>query len=66
MLFRSDRTLDVVVEQYSVLRKDGTYPFSYAPDALHWKDVAAGAPGIAPGETRFLYVDADGRLGDKP
>jgi hypothetical protein len=23
---RPDRTLDVVVEQYSVLRKDGTYP----------------------------------------
>jgi hypothetical protein len=63
---RPDRTLDVVVEQYSLLRKDGTYPFSYAPDALHWKDVAAGVPGIAPGETRFLYVDADGRLSDEP
>jgi hypothetical protein len=63
---RPDRTLDVVVEQYSLLRKDGTYPFSYAPDALHWKDVAAGAPGIAPGDTRFLYVDAGGRLSDEP
>jgi hypothetical protein len=63
---RADRTLDVVVEQYSQLRKDGTYPLSYAPDALHWKDVAAGAPGIAPGQTRFLYVDADGRLSDQP
>jgi hypothetical protein len=63
---RPDRTLDVVAEQYTLLRKDGTYPLSYAPDALHWKDVAAGAPGIAPGETRYLYVDADGRLSDKP
>jgi hypothetical protein len=63
---RPDRTLDVLVEEDSVLRKDGTYPFSYAPDAIHWKDVAAGAPGLTPGETRFLYVDADGRLGDKP
>jgi hypothetical protein len=63
---RPDRTLDVVVEQYSLLRKDGTYPLSYAPDALHWKDVAAAAPGIAPGERRFLYVDADGRLSDEP
>jgi hypothetical protein len=63
---RPDRTLDVVVEQYSVLRKDGTYPLSYAPDALHWKDVAAGAPGIAPGQTRVLYVDPDGRLSDAP
>lgn len=47
-------------------RKLGTYPLSFAPDDLHWKDVAAGAPGIAPGETRTLYVDPQGRLGDRP
>lgn len=63
---RPDRTLDVVVERYETLRKLGSYPMSFAPDDLHWKDVAAGVPGIEPGETRSLYVDPQGRLGDRP
>jgi hypothetical protein len=63
---RDDRTLDVVVERYETLRKLGTYPMSFAPDDLHWKDVAAGVPDLKPGQTRPLYVDAQGRLGDRP
>lgn len=63
---RPDRTLDVVVERSEPLRTLGSYPLSFAPDDVHWKDVAAGAPGLKPGETRPLYVDAQGRLGDAP
>jgi hypothetical protein len=63
---QADRALDVVVEQYDLYRRAGTYEFHYAPDALHWKDVAAAVPDIAPGETRILYRDPKGRLGDRP
>lgn len=63
---RPDRTLDVVVERSEPLRTLGSYPLAFAPDDLHWKDVAAGAPDLKPGQTRPLYVDAQGRLGDRP
>jgi hypothetical protein len=63
---QADHAFDVVVEQTDHFRHLGTYPFHYAPDAPHWSDVAAGAPGIAPGETRHLYRDARGRLSDRP
>jgi hypothetical protein len=64
---RPDRTLDVVVERHEPLRTLGTYPtLSFAPGDLHWQDVAAAAPGLEPGQTRPLYVDAQGRLGDRP
>jgi hypothetical protein len=63
---RADRGLDVSVEQYDFLRHVGTYPMHYDADALHWRDVAAGVPGIAPGETRPIYRDAAGRLSDRP
>jgi len=63
---RPDRTLDVVIEYHDGDRLAGTYPFSYAPNALHWQDVANGVPGIQPGEKRFLYRDPQGRLSDKP
>lgn len=61
-----DRTLQVTIEYHDLYRTVGTYRFSYPPDGLHWADVAAGAPGIAPGETRFLYRDTRGRLSDTP
>lgn len=63
---RPDRTLDVVIEYHDGDRLAGTYPLSYAPNALHWQDVANGVPGIRPGEKRFLYRDPQGRLSDAP
>jgi hypothetical protein len=63
---RADRTLDVVIEYHDAHRLAGTYSLSYAPGALHWQDVANGVPGIAPGETRYLYRDPRGRLSDAP
>lgn len=61
-----DRTFTVVVEHYDSLRFVGKYTLNYAPADLHWNDIAAAAPGIRPGETRSLYRDAAGRLGDRP
>ncbi len=61
-----DRTLQIEIEYHEMFRTVGTYRFSYAPGGLHWADVAAGVPGIAPGETRFLYRDARGHLSDTP
>src|SRR5262249_47130606 len=61
-----DRTLDVVIEYHDRYRPMGTYRLSYPPDGIHWADVAAGVPGIAPGETRSLYRDPQGRLSDTP
>ena len=63
---QADRALEVAVEQFDLYRRSGTYSFRYAPDALHWKDVAAAVPDIVPGETRNLYRDPKGRLGDRP
>ncbi len=63
---RPDRTLDVVIEYHDGDRLAGTYPLSYAPDALHWQDVASGVPGMKPGEKRFLYRDPQGRLTNAP
>lgn len=63
---RDDRALDVSVEQIRLFRREGTYDLHYAPDSLHWNDVAAGVPGMKPGETRHLYRDARGRLSDRP
>ena len=33
---------------------------------LHWTDIAAAVPGMEPGQTRVLYRDASGHLGDRP
>src|SRR5262245_6615651 len=63
---KRDRTLEVAIEYHELYRTVGTYRFSYPPGGLHWAEVAAGAPGIGPGETRFLYRDAGGRLSDTP
>jgi hypothetical protein len=42
------------------------YVLTFAPNDLHWADIAAAAPGMAPGETRALYRDLSGHLGDHP
>lgn len=62
----SDRTFTVIVERYVSLSLAGKYTLSYAPADVHWSDIAAAAPGIKPGETRTLYRDRAGRLGDRP
>ena len=61
-----NRAFTVVVEHYDALRLVGKYGLSYAPNDLHWSDIAAAVPGIKPGETRSLYRDPAGRLGDRP
>jgi len=61
-----DRTLQVVVEYHDLYRMAGTYRFTYRRGDVHWAEIAAAAPGIAPGETRFLYRDALGHLSDTP
>ena len=61
-----DRSLTVVVEHYDSLRFIGKYTLTYAPADLHWSDIAAAAPGIKSGETRALYRDSAGHLGDRP
>lgn len=63
---QTDRGLEVVVEQWNLYRRAGTYAFHYGPGALHWNDVADALPGLAPGETRNLYRDPKGRLSDHP
>ena len=61
-----DRALNVIVEHYDYLRLVGKYTLNYLPADLHWSDIATAAPGIKPGETRSLYRDRSGQLGDKP
>ena len=63
---RADRGFDLAIEYHESFRTAGTYKLSYARGDLHWQDVAAGLPGIKPGETRFLYRDPRGRLSDTP
>ncbi len=63
---RPDRTLDLAIEYHDRDRLAGTYTLSYAPDSLHWQDVARGVPDMKPGETRFLYRDPHGHLTDAP
>jgi hypothetical protein len=60
------RTLTVTVEHYATLRPVGSYVLNFAPNDLHWADIAAAAPGMQPGQARALYRDASGRLGDRP
>lgn len=62
----ADRVFTVTVEHWSGLIQVGKYTLKYAPADVHWHDIAALAPGIKPGETRFLYVDAQSRAGDRP
>jgi hypothetical protein len=62
----TDRTFTVIVEHYEYLRLLGRYTLNYSPNDLHWNDIAAATPGIKPGETRALYRDTAGRLGDRP
>ena len=63
---RADRGFDLAIEYHESFRTAGTYTLSYARADLLWQDVAAGVPGIKPGETRFLYRDPHGRLSDAP
>ena len=62
----ADRTFTVVVEHYDSLQLVGKYTLSYASSDLHWSDIAAAVPGVKPGESRALYRDPSGRLGDRP
>jgi hypothetical protein len=63
---RPNRTLELAIEYHDHYRLAGTYRLEYAPGSLHWAEVAAAAPGIAPGESRFLYRDPGGYLSDTP
>lgn len=60
------RAFTVTVEHYATLRPVGSYVLNFAPNDLHWTDIAAAAPGMEPGQTRSLYRDAAGHLGDRP
>jgi hypothetical protein len=62
----ADRSLTAVVEQFTSMRRVGKYTLTYAPDDLHWQDLAAAAPGMKPGETRILFRDPAGHLSDRP
>jgi hypothetical protein len=62
----ADGHVDIVVEHFAGLNRMGRYALRYAEDAPQWRDVAAMAPGLAPGETRVLFFDAQGRVGDRP
>lgn len=63
---RADHGLDVAIEYHEGFRLAGTYKLFYDSREPEWQDVTRGIPGIAPGETRFLYRDPDGRLSDAP
>jgi hypothetical protein len=63
---RADGTLDVKIEYHESYRTAGTYELSYQQGSPQWRDVVAGVPGIAEGETRHLYRDRRGRLSDAP
>jgi|KBSMisStaDraftv2_1062788.scaffolds.fasta_scaffold157443_1 hypothetical protein len=60
------RGFTVTVEHYATLRPVGSYVLNFSPNDLHWTDIAAAVPGIEPGQTRVLYRDASGHLGDRP
>lgn len=60
------RKFTVTIEHYATLRPVGTYVLNFVPNDLHWADIAAAAPGMEPGQTRTLYRDAAGHLGDRP
>ena len=62
----ADQTFAVKVDHDRSLRLVGSYSLRYRPGDLHWADVAAAVPGIKPGETRAVYRDPVGRLGDRP
>jgi len=63
---RPNRTLELAIEYHDHYRLAGTYRLEYAPGSLHWAEIAAATPGIAPGESRFLYRDPGGHLSDTP
>jgi hypothetical protein len=63
---RADRALEATIEHFDHFSRLGTYALRWDPGEPQWRDVAAGVPGIAPGETRPLYRDARGRLSDRP
>jgi hypothetical protein len=60
------RGFTVTVEHYATLRPVGSYVLNFSPNDLHWTDIAAAVPGMEPGQTRVLYRDASGHLGDRP
>jgi hypothetical protein len=62
----ADGHVDVVVEHFAGLNHMGRYALRYAKDAPQWQDIAAMAPAMKPGETRVLFFDAQGRVGDRP
>jgi hypothetical protein len=61
-----DRSFTVVVEHYKGLSLAGSYTLKYAPGDLHWHDIAALVPDMQPAQTRSLYADAKGHVGDQP
>jgi hypothetical protein len=62
----ADRAFAVTVEHRRSLRLVGTYTLTYRAGELHWADIASAVPDMKPGETRAIYRDPRGRLGDKP
>jgi hypothetical protein len=63
---RSDRGIDLKIEYHENFRLAGTYDLTYAKSSPEWQDVTAAVPALQPGETRFLYRDPAGKLGDAP
>jgi hypothetical protein len=63
---RSDRGIDLEIEYHEGFRLAGTYDLTYAKGSREWQDLTAALPSLKPGETRFLYRDPAGRLGDVP
>lgn len=61
-----DRKFTVTVEHFPGLYRVGHYVLEYAPGDLHWHDIAALVPGIKPGESRYIFFDAHGHVGDRP
>lgn len=62
----ADGHFDVVVEKFAGLNHMGRYPLRFAKDEPQWRDIAALVPSIKPGETRVIFFDAQGRVGDRP
>ncbi len=61
-----DRGFTVTVEHFIGLNRVGRYTLKYGTAELHWNDIAAMVPGILPGESRFIFFDTQGRVGDQP
>lgn len=62
----ADGRFDVVVEHFTGLYRVGRYTLRYAKDEPQWHDIAAMAPDLQPGQMRYLFFDAQGRVSDRP